>query len=159
MFSPSECIYLENHHCHVIIYFLTWVVIVGRENILFFYFCLFFEVLFAWNCSYFSSIWFNFFCSSTAVRTRNTMILRLSSSILRFFGSFEICPFLWNASRLASLYFNRFILLSQDDAIRNLFSAKTIHEFSTQSLLTFLVLLCELVDFLASIFLIYLKPV
>lgn len=27
----------------------------------------------------------------------------------------------------------------QDDAIRNLFSAKTIHEYSAQSLLTFLV--------------------
>lgn len=30
--------------------------------------------------------------------------------------------------------------LLQDDAIRNLFSANTIHEFSAQSLLTFLVL-------------------
>lgn len=36
---------------------------------------------------------------------------------------------------LATLFFN-----TQDDAIRNLFSAKTIHEFSAQSLLTFLVM-------------------
>ncbi|KAK6265850.1 hypothetical protein QUC31_016687 [Theobroma cacao] len=36
---------------------------------------------------------------------------------------------------LATIFFN-----TQDDAIRNLFSAKTIHEFSTQSLLTFLVM-------------------
>ncbi|GAB2266595.1 hypothetical protein Dimus_001589 [Dionaea muscipula] len=34
---------------------------------------------------------------------------------------------------LATIFFN-----TQDDAIRNLFSAKTIHEFSAQSLLTFL---------------------
>ncbi|KAI9071823.1 hypothetical protein K1719_046217 [Acacia pycnantha] len=36
---------------------------------------------------------------------------------------------------LATIFFN-----IQDDAIRNLFSAKTIHEFSAQSLLTFLAL-------------------
>lgn len=36
---------------------------------------------------------------------------------------------------LATLFFN-----TQDDAIRNLFSAKTIHEYSAQSLLTFLVM-------------------
>lgn len=36
---------------------------------------------------------------------------------------------------LATLFFN-----TQDDAIRNLFSAKTSHEFSAQSLLTFLVM-------------------
>ncbi|XP_018846839.1 chloride channel protein CLC-d-like isoform X2 [Juglans regia] len=36
---------------------------------------------------------------------------------------------------LATIFFN-----SQDDAIRNLFSAKTVHEFSAQSLLTFLVM-------------------
>ncbi|XVE66017.1 hypothetical protein DITRI_Ditri08aG0047800 [Diplodiscus trichospermus] len=36
---------------------------------------------------------------------------------------------------LATVFFN-----TQDDAIRNLFSAKTIHEFSAQSLLTFLVM-------------------
>uniref|UniRef100_A0A2P2MKY6 Chloride channel protein n=1 Tax=Rhizophora mucronata TaxID=61149 RepID=A0A2P2MKY6_RHIMU len=36
---------------------------------------------------------------------------------------------------LATLFFN-----TQDDAIRNLFSAKTVHEFSAQSLLTFLVM-------------------
>ncbi|KAJ6313003.1 hypothetical protein OIU76_011343 [Salix suchowensis] len=36
---------------------------------------------------------------------------------------------------LATIFFN-----TQDDAIRNLFSAKTIHEFSAQSLLTFLVM-------------------
>nr|GMD63389.1 chloride channel protein CLC-D [Ipomoea batatas] len=36
---------------------------------------------------------------------------------------------------LATLFFN-----TQDDAIRNLFSANTVHEFSAQSLLTFLVL-------------------
>ncbi|MBA0813113.1 hypothetical protein Gohar_026993 [Gossypium harknessii] len=42
---------------------------------------------------------------------------------------------------LATIFFN-----TQDDAIRNLFSAKTIHEFSAQSLLAFLVMLCELVD-------------
>ncbi|RVX22124.1 Chloride channel protein CLC-d [Vitis vinifera] len=36
---------------------------------------------------------------------------------------------------LATIFFN-----TQDDAIRNLFSAKTIHEYSAQSLLTFLVL-------------------
>ncbi|KAG5560132.1 hypothetical protein RHGRI_003429 [Rhododendron griersonianum] len=35
---------------------------------------------------------------------------------------------------LATIFFN-----TQDDAIRNLFSAKTIHEYSAQSLLTFLV--------------------
>lgn len=35
---------------------------------------------------------------------------------------------------------NVFYICLQDDAIRNLFSAKTIHEFSSQSLLTFLVL-------------------
>ena len=37
------------------------------------------------------------------------------------------------------LHSNEFSWLAQDDAIRNLFSAKTIHEFSAQSLLTFLV--------------------
>ncbi|XP_054821234.1 chloride channel protein CLC-d-like [Prosopis cineraria] len=36
---------------------------------------------------------------------------------------------------LATIFFN-----TQDDAIRNLFSAKTIHEYSPQSLLTFLVM-------------------
>ncbi|XP_070014983.1 chloride channel protein CLC-d isoform X2 [Nicotiana sylvestris] len=36
---------------------------------------------------------------------------------------------------LATIFFN-----TQDDAIRNLFSAKTAHEFSAQSLLTFLVM-------------------
>nr|GMD66106.1 chloride channel protein CLC-D [Ipomoea batatas] len=36
---------------------------------------------------------------------------------------------------LATLFFN-----TQDDAIRNLFSANTVHEFSAQSLLTFLVM-------------------
>ncbi|KAK4801032.1 hypothetical protein SAY86_021519 [Trapa natans] len=36
---------------------------------------------------------------------------------------------------LATIFFN-----TQDDAIRNLFSAKTLHEFSAQSLLTFLVM-------------------
>ncbi|KAE8703056.1 Chloride channel protein CLC-d [Hibiscus syriacus] len=36
---------------------------------------------------------------------------------------------------LATIFFN-----TQDNAIRNLFSAKTIHEFSAQSLLTFLVM-------------------
>ncbi|KAL4273258.1 hypothetical protein GQ457_13G005980 [Hibiscus cannabinus] len=36
---------------------------------------------------------------------------------------------------LATIFFN-----TQDDAIRNLFSAKTIHEFSARSLLTFLVM-------------------
>ncbi|EXC17565.1 Chloride channel protein CLC-d [Morus notabilis] len=36
---------------------------------------------------------------------------------------------------LATLFFN-----TQDDAIRNLFTAKTFHEFSAQSLLTFLVM-------------------
>ncbi|XP_022721873.1 chloride channel protein CLC-d-like isoform X5 [Durio zibethinus] len=36
---------------------------------------------------------------------------------------------------LATIFFN-----TQDDAIRNLFSARTIHEFSAQSLLTFLVM-------------------
>ncbi|KAK8943824.1 Chloride channel protein CLC-d [Platanthera guangdongensis] len=36
---------------------------------------------------------------------------------------------------LATIFFN-----TQDDAIRNLFSAKTFHEYSAQSLLTFLVL-------------------
>ncbi|XP_023006123.1 chloride channel protein CLC-d isoform X2 [Cucurbita maxima] len=36
---------------------------------------------------------------------------------------------------LATIFFN-----TQDDAIRNLFSAKTMHEFSAQSLLTFLVM-------------------
>ncbi|RYR59151.1 hypothetical protein Ahy_A05g024986 isoform B [Arachis hypogaea] len=36
---------------------------------------------------------------------------------------------------LATIFFN-----TQDDAIRNLFSAKTIHEYSSQSLLTFLVM-------------------
>ncbi|KAK3027245.1 hypothetical protein RJ639_041663 [Escallonia herrerae] len=36
---------------------------------------------------------------------------------------------------LATIFFN-----TQDDAIRNLFSAKTIHEFSAKSLLTFLVM-------------------
>ncbi|MBA0641097.1 hypothetical protein Goklo_025686, partial [Gossypium klotzschianum] len=46
---------------------------------------------------------------------------------------------------LATIFFN-----TQDDAIRNLFSAKTIHEFSAKSLLTFLVVLCKLVDFLTS---------
>ncbi|XP_060959512.1 chloride channel protein CLC-d isoform X4 [Cannabis sativa] len=40
---------------------------------------------------------------------------------------------------LATLFFN-----TQDDAIRNLFSAKTIHEFSAQSLLTFLVMFYSL---------------
>ncbi|XAR54656.1 hypothetical protein NMG60_11029889, partial [Bertholletia excelsa] len=36
---------------------------------------------------------------------------------------------------LATIFFN-----TQDDAIRNLFSAKTVHEFSAQSLLTFLIM-------------------
>ncbi|MED6193837.1 hypothetical protein PIB30_118961 [Stylosanthes scabra] len=36
---------------------------------------------------------------------------------------------------LATIFFN-----TQDDAIRNLFSAKTMHEYSSQSLLTFLVM-------------------
>ncbi|XP_062108383.1 chloride channel protein CLC-d isoform X2 [Humulus lupulus] len=40
---------------------------------------------------------------------------------------------------LATLFFN-----TQDDAIRNLFSAKTIHEFSAQSLLTYLVMFYSL---------------
>ncbi|KAL5541604.1 hypothetical protein UlMin_009314 [Ulmus minor] len=40
---------------------------------------------------------------------------------------------------LATLFFN-----TQDDAIRNLFSAKTIHEYSAQSLLTFLVMFYSL---------------
>ncbi|KAG4160802.1 hypothetical protein ERO13_D01G021500v2 [Gossypium hirsutum] len=51
---------------------------------------------------------------------------------------------------LATIFFN-----TQDDAIRNLFSAKTIHEFSAKSLLTFLVVLCKLVDFLTSILIIH----
>lgn len=40
---------------------------------------------------------------------------------------------------LATIFFN-----TQDDAIRNLFSAKTIHEYSAQSLLTFLVMFYSL---------------
>ncbi|XP_051129565.1 chloride channel protein CLC-d [Andrographis paniculata] len=40
---------------------------------------------------------------------------------------------------LATIFFN-----TQDDAIRNLFSAKTIHEFSSRSLLTFLVMFYSL---------------
>ncbi|KAL1317012.1 hypothetical protein AAHE18_15G105900 [Arachis hypogaea] len=40
---------------------------------------------------------------------------------------------------LATIFFN-----TQDDAIRNLFSAKTIHEYSSQSLLTFLVMFYSL---------------
>ncbi|WCJ23724.1 chloride channel D [Euphorbia peplus] len=40
---------------------------------------------------------------------------------------------------LATIFFN-----TQDDAIRNLFSAKTIHEFSAQSLLTFLIMFYSL---------------
>ncbi|XP_047952269.1 chloride channel protein CLC-d-like isoform X2 [Salvia hispanica] len=40
---------------------------------------------------------------------------------------------------LATIFFN-----TQDDAIRNLFSAKTIHEFSAQTLLTFLVMFYSL---------------
>ncbi|TQD77679.1 hypothetical protein C1H46_036780 [Malus baccata] len=44
---------------------------------------------------------------------------------------------------LATIFFN-----TQDDAIRNLFSAKTFHEYSAQSLLTFL----SLVDYLCNFF-------
>ncbi|XP_076914675.1 chloride channel protein CLC-d-like isoform X2 [Bidens hawaiensis] len=40
---------------------------------------------------------------------------------------------------LATIFFN-----TQDDAIRNLFSAKTIHEYSAQSLLTFLIMFYSL---------------
>ncbi|KAL6893694.1 hypothetical protein ACP4OV_007792 [Aristida adscensionis] len=40
---------------------------------------------------------------------------------------------------LATIFFN-----SQDDAIRNLFSAKTFHEYSAQSLITFLVMFYSL---------------
>ncbi|KAM1742589.1 chloride channel protein CLC-d-like isoform X1 [Malus sylvestris] len=40
---------------------------------------------------------------------------------------------------LATIFFN-----TQDDAIRNLFSAKTVHEYSAQSLLTFLVMFYSL---------------
>ena len=41
---------------------------------------------------------------------------------------------------MISIQWYLFTLLWQDDAIRNLFSAKTIHEFSAQSLLTYLVI-------------------
>lgn len=53
----------------------------------------------------------------------------------------------WNSSKISFflssflcwLKCDAFAIWLQDDAIRNLFSAKTIHEFSAQSLLTFLV--------------------
>nr|KYP67354.1 Chloride channel protein CLC-d [Cajanus cajan] len=57
---------------------------------------------------------------------------------------FNISHFIWPAffcskdkeyNDLATIFFN-----TQDDAIRNLFSAKTINEYSSQSLLTFLVM-------------------
>ncbi|RDY01196.1 Chloride channel protein CLC-d, partial [Mucuna pruriens] len=41
---------------------------------------------------------------------------------------------------LATIFFNTQVLNELDDAIRNLFSAKTINEYSSQSLLTFLVM-------------------
>lgn len=72
------------------------------------------------------------------------MILLLFSSIHRFLNwislNFFTCFFtlLFSAHRL--LIGDTFFLLFQDDAIRNLFSAKTMHEFSARSLLTFLVL-------------------
>ncbi|PKI63551.1 hypothetical protein CRG98_016069 [Punica granatum] len=42
---------------------------------------------------------------------------------------------------LATIFFN-----TQDDAIRNLFSARTVHEFSAQSLLTFLGTALTMID-------------
>lgn len=84
------------------------------------------------------------------------MILRLSSSTLRFLAllryilSFEML-FSLPVSNLTGL------CLSQDDAIRNLFSAKTIHEFSAQSLLAFLVELYVPFDSLTSILIMYFK--
>ena len=82
--------------------------------------------------------------SFIAARIMNTMTLQLYSSILRFFFIFGnlILSFTWlhqHGASMVSVYWN-LSLLVQDDAIRNLFSAKTIHEYSAQSLLTFLVL-------------------
>lgn len=80
--------------------------------------------------------------SSFARRTTNTMILLQFSSILRsflleynFFFQFLRC-FTSKPGYFIELFL---LLLLQDDAIRNLFSAKTMREFSAQSLLTFLV--------------------
>lgn len=65
----------------------------------------------------------------------NTQVLLefLKSHFLHFF------IYLFINMVFYGLHSNEFSWLSQDDAIRNLFSAKTIHEFSAQSLLTFLV--------------------
>ncbi|XP_068648033.1 chloride channel protein CLC-d isoform X2 [Aristolochia californica] len=49
------------------------------------------------------------------------------------------CPRDNEYNDLATIFFN-----TQDDAIRNLFSAKTFHEYSAQSLLTFLVMFYSL---------------
>ncbi|KAB5537810.1 hypothetical protein DKX38_015343 [Salix brachista] len=51
------------------------------------------------------------------------------------YGNYFYCGKDKEYNDLATIFFN-----TQDDAIRNLFSAKTIHEFSAQSLLTFLVM-------------------
>lgn len=78
--------------------------------------------------------------SFTVPRIENTMIWQQSSSIHR-------CPTntLWFVQERNFfnfvLLFHILIFLWQDDAIRNLFSANTFHEYSAQSLVIFLVLL------------------
>jgi hypothetical protein len=65
------------------------------------------------------------------------MILQLFSSIPRLSiiaeSQFDSALFLY------SLWQYSTSLVLQDDAIRNLFSAKTFHEYSAKSLITFLV--------------------
>lgn len=105
--------------------------------------------------------------SFTVERTMSTTIWQLFSSTLRyshylaliFFSlhtSFSTCVFLWcvtakqpcsfDVPNVASCECVNYNYVLQDDAIRNLFSAKTGREFSAQSLLSFLVsyeLLCD----------------
>lgn len=67
------------------------------------------------------------------------MTWRQFSSIHRLDHTLSI-PLFWTVYMVFKLCKpNFFFGMLQDDAIRNLFSAKTFHEYSAQSLLTFLV--------------------
>lgn len=55
-------------------------------------------------------------------------------------GSLISIPLSWSVYMVFKLCKPKFLFdMLQDDAIRNLFSAKTFHEYSAQSLITFLV--------------------
>ncbi|KAF9673919.1 hypothetical protein SADUNF_Sadunf10G0073900 [Salix dunnii] len=83
----------------------------------------------------------NFYCGKDKEYNDLATIFFNTQVLLEFLKSHFLHSFIYLLRwYVYGLHSNEFSWLAQDDAIRNLFSAKTIHEFSAQSLLTFLVM-------------------